>query len=85
MALSFAIVSSLSAIRNKVCDIVLDTNPQWDENGCFSLNVVETHDLQNRDFLFLLLYDLNSSEVPRDLLFIYLFISKTASCFLLNT
>lgn len=28
VALSFAIVSSLSAIRNKVCDIVLDTNPQ---------------------------------------------------------
>lgn len=45
VALSFATVSSLSAIKNKVCDIVLYTDLQRDQNVRFSRNVAETHDL----------------------------------------
>ena len=45
VALSFATVSSLSAIKNKVCDIVLYTDLQRDQNVRFSQNVAETHDL----------------------------------------
>lgn len=45
VALSSATVSSLSAIKNKVCDTVLCTDLQRDQNVRFSWNVAETHGL----------------------------------------
>lgn len=49
VALSFAAMSSLSAIRNKVCDIVLYTKSATRQK---CLNRAETHDPQSKKTFF---------------------------------
>lgn len=53
VAPSFAAMSSLSAIRNKVCDIVLYAKSATRQKCLiFSLNRAETHDPQSKKIFF---------------------------------
>lgn len=67
VALSSATVSSLSAIKNKVCDTVLYTDLQRDQNVRFFTECSRNSRSVEQEQFFLL-YDLNSLEVPKDLL-----------------